>query len=124
MRPHCHEPNLLHGWVFLQNQVWVDYWGNEHEIELMPLDYVANVIAFCELRAGRIRLIVLAEAAQRLFDAVTLGDDGFTDANLAAFADAVGREPNDLFAHETAVEWLHTTPLLGALSQRLEGSRS
>jgi len=24
--------------------VWVDYYGNEHEIESMPLDYVRNVI--------------------------------------------------------------------------------
>ena len=24
--------------------MWVDYYGNEHEIESMPLDYVRNVI--------------------------------------------------------------------------------
>jgi hypothetical protein len=63
VRPHLHPPDRLHGWVFLQHQVWVDYWGNEHEVEQMPLSYVANVISFCEGQAERIRLLVLLEEA-------------------------------------------------------------
>ena len=44
LRPHRHPPNRLHVWVFRQQQAWVDYYGNEHEIESMPLDHTRNVI--------------------------------------------------------------------------------
>jgi hypothetical protein len=50
-RPHRHPVNRAHPWVFSQHQVWVDYWGNEHEIESMPLEYVENVITFLRERA-------------------------------------------------------------------------
>ena len=123
VRPHCHPPNLLQGWVFLQHQVWIDYWGNEHEIGSMPLDYVANVIDFCEERAGRIRLIAFAEAAKRASAEASRGNQD-AGANLLSFADAISGGSDDPFAPETAVEWLHTTPLLRALSLRLEGSKS
>jgi hypothetical protein len=61
LRPHRHPANRLHGWVFLQHQVWVDYWGNEHEIELMSLDYVDNVIRFCHRQTPRIALLIAAD---------------------------------------------------------------
>jgi hypothetical protein len=73
IRPHRHHPNKLHGWVFLQNEVWVDYWGNEHEIDSMPRDYVANVVGFCEKRAARIQVIVFGEARYQALVAVALG---------------------------------------------------
>lgn len=58
VRPVLHEPDRLWGWVFGQHQVWVDRHGSEHEIDSMPIAYVRNVIAFCQLRAVRIRQLV------------------------------------------------------------------
>lgn len=65
LRPHRHEPDRLHGWVFLQHHVWVDSWSNEHEIETMAGDYVAKVIRSFEDRALGIALIAWAEVARR-----------------------------------------------------------
>jgi hypothetical protein len=45
--------------------IWVDCWGNEHEIEVMPLDYLGNVIGFCARQAPRIARIVSCELAAR-----------------------------------------------------------
>jgi hypothetical protein len=93
LHPHRHEPDHLYGWVFLQHQVWVDYWGHEHEIELMAGDYVANVIGFCERRALRIALIVWSEIAYRLaLHQCGLGDlsGGTTSTACSAAATSAG----------------------------------
>src|SRR5579872_1656485 len=68
LRPHRHPPKKLHPWVFLQAEVWVDYWGNEHEVALMADDYIANVTAFCEERASLIWVLVARESIRLLLD--------------------------------------------------------
>src|SRR5579862_9985258 len=66
LRPHRHPPNKLHAWVFLQDEVWVDYWGNEQEISLMEPAYAEAVIDFCLARAIWIRGLVQAAVAEKL----------------------------------------------------------
>lgn len=107
LRPHCHPPDSLWGWVFVQHQVWVDYWGNEHEIGSMPLDYVANVIGFCEERAERIHTIVTLDALCNVLAALLAGDRDF-----AWQADQLS------LAEEEPLDWLQRTPLLQALARR------
>jgi hypothetical protein len=111
VRFHRHVENQLHSWVFGQHQVWVDYYGNEHEIESMPLGYVANVVAFCRERAEWIRAITLADEMM----------DGI-DAALAGRFDLLHKlPPIKLTAPGAELEWLEQTPLIVALRQRLEG---
>ncbi len=113
LRPHCHRPNVLHAWVFLQHQVWVDYWGNEHEIESMPVDYVENVIGFCLRQAERIRALVALNAALRALDLVLAGQRKRAQP-LLALAEEARRAQSD-------VHWLERTPLFRALRRRLAG---
>lgn len=118
LRPHRHPPGWLRGWVFLQHQVWVDYWGNEHEIEQMPGDYIANVIGFCEQRAERISVIVAAEIAYRaLLHLLGIGTPPQLD-RLAALLPPDTNPPGD--GDDALLDWLHALPLLHALRQRRE----
>jgi hypothetical protein len=112
MRPHVHEQNRLHPWVFLQGEVWVDYWGNEHAIALMPTDYVANVIEFCLRQAQRIRSLIALEA---LGDAVGLGLSGDLEEAKQRLGIGFGPESD-------ATRWLEQTPLLRALRERLRAA--
>lgn len=117
LRPHRHEPDHLYGWVFLQHQVWVDYWGNEHEIESMTSDYVANVIRFCQKRTERIFLIATCELLYRL--GLVLAGVGapparqLVEACFAPDLNLAGQEP-------PLGEWLEGLPLLHALRERLD----
>ena len=114
---HRHHPDRLHGWVFLQHQVWVDYWGNEHEVELMAGDYVVNVIRFCEQRAQRIALIVWAEATYRLL----LHSAGLGLAPRPEILDALARlREIRRDGNGSLADWLHELPLLRALDARLD----
>ncbi len=113
LRPHRHPPNVLHAWVFLQHQVWVDYWGNEHEIESMPLDYVENVIGFCLRQAERIRALVALNAALQALGLVLAGERERAQ-RLIAVAKEACRAPSD-------VGWLEETPLFNALRRQLAG---
>jgi hypothetical protein len=108
LRPHRHTPDRLHGWVFLQQQVWVDHWGNEHEIDSMPADYRANVIGFCKQRAERIQAIVTMELLRRAL--LHLLGSGAAPGGLDL-------EILDRIARNGAVPtgWLHSLPLLRAL---------
>jgi hypothetical protein len=110
----------MHAWVFLQHQVWVDYWGNEHEIESMPIDYVKNVIRFSEKQIERVAFLItldlliasghfllgLQDASQRTFEEARTALEGCTEDGLS-------------------ISWLHTLPLLRALDRRTatDGSR-
>jgi hypothetical protein len=116
LRLHRHEPDHLYGWVFLQHQVWVDYWGNEHEIELMAGDYVANVIGFCEGQALRIALIVWAEVAYRLLlHRAGLGVPPRPEViDLALRLEEIKSDGNGSLR-----DWQHELPLLQALTARL-----
>ena len=121
LRPHRHEPDHLHGWVFLQHQVWVDYWGNEHEIVLMAPDYLANVIRFCEGQTLGVAVIVWAEIAYRLLmHRAGLGEPPRPEI-LDLFSDLEGiRQGGNGSLHD----WLHELPLLRALRDRLDASPS
>jgi hypothetical protein len=112
LRAHRHPPNRMHAWVFQQQQVWVDYWGNEHEIESMDVDYVRNVIAFCLLRAEAILDLTCAEGASAVVDMLLLRIRP-TRAQRAAM-DALLVDACD------PVEWLVQMPLIRALRRRLE----
>ena len=109
MRAHQHPRNRLTAWVFLQHQVWVDYWGNEHEIESMPADHVGNAIAFCRDRVPAIRFLVALSTAA---EALELCRAGSLDEARRLFE--VSRS-----ADGDPIEWLETTPLLRALRRRL-----
>lgn len=112
VRPHRHPPDQLHGWVFLQHQIWVDYWGNEHEIESMPLSYVANVIRFCVKRAERIHQTVALDALC----------DGLADP-VVGEQECEGPATQLSPAEEEARDWLLRTPLLQSLARRSEPGR-
>jgi hypothetical protein len=119
LRPHRHEPDHLYGWVFLQHQVWVDYWGNEHEIETMTDDYVANVILFCEGQTLGIALIVWAEIAYR----VLLHRAGLGELPQPRILDSLADlEQIGQSGDGSLHDWLHELPLLRALTQRLDFS--
>jgi hypothetical protein len=97
-----HEPNRLWPWVFLQHQVWVDINGSEHEIEWMSFDYARNVIVFCRRRAVWIYALVMED---ELFD------------------DPLEGEPNAKLDNPLSVDvaaWLEATPLMRALTRRLD----
>ncbi len=112
LRAHRHPPDRLHTWVFGQHQVWVDYWGNEHEIETISLDYAANVIAFCRRQAWRILVIAFLDALEHCITSAGSGE---------AAAQAVCELEALVEADADPVAWLEQTPLLRALRRRLAG---
>lgn len=118
LRPHRHPPDELHSWVFVQDEVWVDYWGNEHEIALMAGDYVANVVAFCEERALWIWALVAGELMAGEVEEVIRGwreaDARTATVTLPGFVPPADRD--------AALAWLHTLPLLKALRARPDAS--
>lgn len=118
LHPHQHDRDRLHGWVFLQHQVWVDYWGNEHEIELMASDYVQNVIAFCEARCERIQLVVCAELLYRAL----LHIAGVAPPPRLEQLEAALPSPQALGDERALTSWLHGLPLMRALLLRSERS--
>lgn len=113
LRAHRHPADRLHAWVYLQHQVWVDYWGNEHEIESMPLDYVENVIRFSEERVERIAFLisldVLIASGHLLL--------GREDSSQRTFEEARGAL-NSCAEEGASISWLHSLPLLRALDRR------
>jgi hypothetical protein len=112
LRAHRHPPNRLHAFVFAQQRdfVWVDYWGNEIEIESMSAEYVRNVLAFTRGQAARIREIVAPDLALDQLAALVAGaasdPDVVRDALTAYDLDAIA--------------WLEQTPLLQALNKLVE----
>jgi len=120
LRPHRHPPDRMRAWVYLQHQVWVDYWGNEHEIESMQLDYIENVIRFSEKQVERIAFLItldlliasghlllgLGDASQQTLDEARIALERCTENGVS-------------------ISWLHTLPLLRALNRRVatHGSR-
>jgi hypothetical protein len=116
LRPHRHKPDHLYGWVFLQHQVWVDYWGNEHEIESMASDYVRNVIGFCQQRTERIFVVASCELLYRL--GLVLAGVGAPPAR--ELIEACFPPDRDLAGVRPQLgDWLERLPLLQALRQRL-----
>jgi hypothetical protein len=113
LRPHVHEPNHLWPWVFDQDEVWVDYWGNEHEIALMNLSYVEHVVSFCRERATRIWLLDLAETVALVEE---LDDPDEIEEAVAEYLE-LGYETDD------PIDWLEQTPVISALRCRLASAR-
>lgn len=110
LRPHVHEQNRLWPWVFQQGEVWVDYWGNEHEIALMASMYLANVITFCQARSLRIALLVLSGDAA--------GPLGLDEVQTSSDTNELGDRPRSRV--RVAEEWLETTVLIRAIRAELE----
>lgn len=108
MRPSRHEGNLIHPWVFIQERVWVDTHGVEHEIALMEDGYVANVIAFCRREVRKMRPLVEAYSMSELWRGLKTG---YHDDERAV--DWRRRDRADDLA------WLEATPLMRALRARL-----
>lgn len=113
LRPHRHPPNRLHAWVFGPRgaQVWVDGYGNQREIDVLPPDYASNIVTFCQQQAARIRVLVTID---RLEQAVRLGLDG-DHAAADTIVDEVLAD-----AALTSEEFLERTPLFRALRRRLD----
>lgn len=106
-----HPRNRLHAWVFSQHQVWVDYWGNQIEIETMSDEYVANVLGFCQAQADRIRDLVALDLLIGQLERLLV----WSSPDLVTLNDICA-------AYElTAVSWLEQTPLFQALHRRLGG---
>ena len=110
LHAHRFPPDRLHTFVFLQHQVWVDFYGNEVEIESMSRDYAAAVVAFCQMQAARIRRLVVFV---RLVDQIVAVCAGvYPDERVLDECEAA-----TLIA---PAEWLEQTPLIRALRRRLE----
>lgn len=108
LRAHRHPPNRLHAWLFLQHQVWVDYWGNEHEIESMNRGYIANVVGFCRRQADRIRFLVTLELLEQLVLGLPVPAPSLVELLESACDEAA-----------TDLDLLDETALLRALHRRL-----
>lgn len=118
LRSHVHPTNRLHGWVFLQQRVWVDYWGNEHEIGSMPIDYVGNVIRFCEQGVRGVQTVVVIEVACAVGLRLAGIGQGPTPLELLIVS-----QVEQATSAPAALAWLHQLPLLQILDDRLEQSR-
>lgn len=107
-RPTHHTDDIMHPWVFIQNRVWVDTAGQEHVIDDMPDDYVANVINFCRDHAGQIRRLVEGYSMDELLEGLKTGK-----YDHERTLDYRKRD------HDETLEWLEATPLIRALHERL-----
>ena len=90
--------------------MWVDYYGNQVEIETISREYAANVIAFCQQQAERIHHLVVFDSLLEQIGRVLAGvrpDASVLDDVAAACA----TDPLD---------WLEQTPLFRALRRRWE----
>jgi len=118
LRAHRYPPNQLHGWVFGQREVWVDFYGNEIEIGTtgsMSDAYVANVLAFARGQADRIREMVVLDL---LID-LLLGQLERLHAEEAHLDLHVLRDACSAYEID-ADAWLERTPLIQELKRRLE----
>lgn len=106
LRAHRHPPNRLHAWVFAQQTVWVDYWGNEHALVSMNDDYLRNVLGFVRADAGRIRDIVVLDLVIEQLLRVAAGAPFDPDAARASSAYEID-----------AATWLEQTPLVRTLTE-------
>jgi hypothetical protein len=97
-KPELRKSHPLERWIFLQDEVWVDAHSNVHEIAAMPLDYVANVVRFCEELVWRI-------------DHIVNDDDTKDTAEMSL-------ETIELTAVDLR-EWFSSLPLLMALKRKL-----
>jgi hypothetical protein len=114
LRAHRHPPNRLHAWVFTQQDLWVDYWGNELELKSMSAEYVQNVLAFTRGQAARIREIVDPDLALDQLAALVAGaasdPDIVRDASTAYDLDAIA--------------WVEQTPLVRALKKLVDDAEA
>lgn len=116
-----HEPGLLHGWVFAQHQVWVDRHGVEHEIESMPLNYVENVIKFCERQASYSRFVAESHELSGHEGEILMLHSLNAAAADARWEELLRRLISQLEAD--SLDWFHSTPLYAALARRARRHR-
>jgi hypothetical protein len=112
IRENLHEEDTIPPWLFNQHQVWVDFFGHEHEIESMPIPHVEKAIAFCEERAERFWQLFLCNA---IFGAIGAHLSESPLPNLASFADSQVSDIEDV----SPEEWLASTPLMRSLKRRI-----
>jgi hypothetical protein len=106
LRAHRHPPNRLHTWVFAQQTVWVDYWGNELTLTQMAADYLVNVLRFVRGDGDRIRDFVVLDLVIEQLLRVATGTPSDPDAVRPSSA------------YETdAATWLEQTPLVRTLNE-------
>lgn len=110
LRPGRHRDGFIYSWVFLQDRLWVDRFGNEHEISKMDLAYVRNVAAFLERRSEDVRSILYGESAGRALEQLLDGDHRGAAKTIAAVCTLAEADP---------LELLETTALMVALRRRL-----
>jgi hypothetical protein len=106
-----HPPNQIHGWVFRQAEVWVDFHGNEHDISSLSRDYTAAIIVFCQRRANRLATICMLDALIEAYEVV------FHDRNDEQLDQMLEHAPR---ADEPAIVWLERSPFMVALRHRLD----
>jgi hypothetical protein len=106
LRAHRHPPNRLHAWVFAQQALWVDYWGNELALGSMADDYIHNVLALVRGDASRIRDIVVLDLVIEQLLRVATGTPSDPDAV----------RPSSAYEIDAAT-WLEQTPLVRTLTE-------
>ena len=111
VRERVYQPNMIWPWVFRQAEVWVDPYGSEHEIALMPLGELECAIKFCYFEAERIRNLCYVEWIGRGFDLKLNGVRLDLALTLAGPKPDTAGDPR---------EWIEATPVLGALRRRLD----
>lgn len=106
LRAHRHPRNRLQPWVFAQQTVWVDYWGNEFALGSMANDYLRNVLGFVRADAGRIRDFVALDLVIEQLLRVATGTPSDPDAVRPSSAYEID-----------AASWLEQTLLVQALAE-------
>ena len=96
--------------MFRQHQVWVDYYGNEVEIETISREYAANVVAFCQQQAERIHHLVVFDSLLEQVERILAG----------ARPDARVLDDVEAACTTDPLDWLEQTPLIQALRRRLK----
>lgn len=107
-----HTPDSIPAWLLDQHQVWVDFFGKEHEIETMPVEHARQAIAFCRERADRLWQLHLCQA---IFSAI-----GAHLLDMPPFSSWPRIEQIESLDGQSPQEWLEQTPLLLALKRRAD----
>ena len=94
--------------MFEQHQVWVDGWGNEHEIESMSVEYAENVIAYCRRRLGTVLWLVTGDA---FYSALERLENGETEQAVRILYE-LPTSKAELPA------WFESLPVIAALRRR------
>lgn len=109
LRPHRHPENRLHLWSLDQHQVWIDFWGNEHEVESLERDDVENVISYLREHASLLHALRVSDLYLEAIESLHEGDA----------SGAVLLEEAERLQELDPLEWLEGSALVRALRRRL-----